>query len=189
MATAVFLPGESQGQRSLAGCSPRGHTEFNVTKAIYHARTRLEEIQELGSCTCLLKKSKSLKTCPPSSSQSTGSLMAAVHPSPFRGRGVEGQHFISSWVAGAHGNGSLELYPKETCPQGAKARADKGPSWGQGALLRPTCPPWREEPGMCKTESCFTHLGRAPGKRLETHSVFALSSRPGSFPSSEEPHF
>ena len=55
--TAVFLPGESQGQRSLAGCSPQGHTEFDVTERFsVHAHTRLEEIQELGSCTCLLKK-------------------------------------------------------------------------------------------------------------------------------------
>ena len=30
--TPVFLPGESQGQRSLAGCSPRGHTEPDMTE-------------------------------------------------------------------------------------------------------------------------------------------------------------
>ena len=30
--TPVFLPGDSQGQRSL-GRSPRGHKELNVTKA------------------------------------------------------------------------------------------------------------------------------------------------------------
>ena len=29
----VFLPGESQGQRSLAGYSPWGHTESDMTKA------------------------------------------------------------------------------------------------------------------------------------------------------------
>ena len=28
----VFLPGESQGQRSLANCSPRGHKESNMTE-------------------------------------------------------------------------------------------------------------------------------------------------------------
>ena len=28
--TPVFLPGESQGQRSLAGYSPYGHTELDV---------------------------------------------------------------------------------------------------------------------------------------------------------------
>ena len=26
----TFLPGESQGQRSLAGCGPRGHTELGT---------------------------------------------------------------------------------------------------------------------------------------------------------------
>ena len=28
--TPVFLPGESHGQRSLAGCSPEGHTELEM---------------------------------------------------------------------------------------------------------------------------------------------------------------
>ena len=33
MAThSVSLPGESQGQRSLAGCSPRGWKELHVTE-------------------------------------------------------------------------------------------------------------------------------------------------------------
>ena len=33
MATApVFLPGESHGQRGLAGCSPRGHKELDTTE-------------------------------------------------------------------------------------------------------------------------------------------------------------
>ena len=30
--TPVFLPGESYGQRSLAGCSPQGHTESDTTE-------------------------------------------------------------------------------------------------------------------------------------------------------------
>ena len=30
--TSVFLPGESDGQRSLAGCSPRGHKEPDKTE-------------------------------------------------------------------------------------------------------------------------------------------------------------
>ena len=31
--TLVFLPGESHGQRSLAGCSPKGHKELDMTEA------------------------------------------------------------------------------------------------------------------------------------------------------------
>ena len=31
--TPIFLPGESQGQRSLVGCRPWGHTELEVTLA------------------------------------------------------------------------------------------------------------------------------------------------------------
>ena len=30
--TLVFLPGESQGQRSLAGYSPQGHKELDTTE-------------------------------------------------------------------------------------------------------------------------------------------------------------
>ena len=32
--TPVFLPGESQGQRSLAGCSPWGRTESDMTEQL-----------------------------------------------------------------------------------------------------------------------------------------------------------
>ena len=38
----VFLPGESHGQRSLAGYSPWGHRESDIIEATYHA------------CTCVL---------------------------------------------------------------------------------------------------------------------------------------
>ena len=31
--TPVFLPGESQGRRSLVGCRPWGHTESDMTEA------------------------------------------------------------------------------------------------------------------------------------------------------------
>ena len=33
--TPVFLPGESHGQRSLAGYSPRGHKELDMTEHTY----------------------------------------------------------------------------------------------------------------------------------------------------------
>ena len=36
-ATPVFLPGESHGQRRLAGCGPWGHKESDATEAIEHA--------------------------------------------------------------------------------------------------------------------------------------------------------
>ena len=34
--TAVLLPGESHGQRSLAGYSPWGHKELDMTEATWH---------------------------------------------------------------------------------------------------------------------------------------------------------
>ena len=37
--TPVFLPGESHGQRTLAGCSPQGHcTESDRTEIAEHTR-------------------------------------------------------------------------------------------------------------------------------------------------------
>ena len=35
----IFLPGESQGQRSLAGYSPRGHKESDTTKWLTHTHS------------------------------------------------------------------------------------------------------------------------------------------------------
>ena len=40
--TPVFLPGESQGQRSLAGYSPWGHRESDTTEATLHAHTTVK---------------------------------------------------------------------------------------------------------------------------------------------------
>ena len=37
--TPVFLPGESQGQRSLAGNSPWGHKELDTTESASHTHT------------------------------------------------------------------------------------------------------------------------------------------------------
>ena len=40
--TSVFLPGESHGQRSLAGYSPWGHKELDMTEVTeYHAQERM----------------------------------------------------------------------------------------------------------------------------------------------------
>ena len=40
--TAVFLPRDSYGQRSLAGYSPQGHKELDMTEATEVARNILE---------------------------------------------------------------------------------------------------------------------------------------------------
>ena len=44
--TPVFLPGESHGQRSLAGYSPQGHKELNITEATGHACTHIYIISQ-----------------------------------------------------------------------------------------------------------------------------------------------
>ena len=38
--TSVFLPGESHGQRNLAGYSPQGCKESGMTEATEHAHTQ-----------------------------------------------------------------------------------------------------------------------------------------------------
>ena len=44
--TPVFLPGESQGQRSLVGYSPRGHKESDTAEATLHTHTRMCNVQK-----------------------------------------------------------------------------------------------------------------------------------------------
>ena len=41
--TLVFLPGESHGQRRLAGYSPRGHRESDTTEWVTHVRQKVHE--------------------------------------------------------------------------------------------------------------------------------------------------
>ena len=40
----IFLPGESQGQRSLVGCRLWGHTESDTTEATYSSSRRVRII-------------------------------------------------------------------------------------------------------------------------------------------------
>ena len=42
--TAVFLPGESHGQRSLVGYSPWGHKESGMTELTEHAHTQSDSV-------------------------------------------------------------------------------------------------------------------------------------------------
>ena len=51
--TAVFLPGEPHGQRRLAGCSPRGHTESDTTERLTLSLCQLHAFIDLKS-NCLL---------------------------------------------------------------------------------------------------------------------------------------
>jgi len=53
--TPVFLPGESHGQRSLAGCSPWGHRESDTTERLTHTYTKTggPERQACTSMSCL----------------------------------------------------------------------------------------------------------------------------------------
>ena len=54
----VFLPGECQGQRSLAGYSPQGHKESDTTEVTEHACTQQPKyilfltVNSLFSVTC-----------------------------------------------------------------------------------------------------------------------------------------
>ena len=46
--TPVLLPGESHGQRSLAGYSPQGHKELDTTEATQHAHSLILQIHQWG---------------------------------------------------------------------------------------------------------------------------------------------
>ena len=48
--TPVFLPGESHGQRRLAGYSPWGHKELDMTERLTHKHTHTY-ITESLTCT------------------------------------------------------------------------------------------------------------------------------------------
>ena len=52
--TPVFLPGESHGQRSLVGYSPRGRKESDKTERLTHThkggRQVLGNVSKLGCC-------------------------------------------------------------------------------------------------------------------------------------------
>ena len=51
--TPVFLPGESQGQRSLVGCRLWGHTELGTTEVTYHIIHKMDEqvlLHSTGIC-------------------------------------------------------------------------------------------------------------------------------------------
>ena len=48
--TPAFLPGESHGQRSLAGCSPWDHEESDTTRAMWHTHTHGSEKVPLNLC-------------------------------------------------------------------------------------------------------------------------------------------
>ena len=44
--TPLFLPGESHGQRSLEGCSPRGHKELDSAEATELTHAELSHFAE-----------------------------------------------------------------------------------------------------------------------------------------------
>ena len=53
--TLIFLPEESHGQKSLAGCSPWGHTESDMTEGTQHAHmSSIQYIYLVDKCIYLL---------------------------------------------------------------------------------------------------------------------------------------
>ena len=46
--TPVFLPGESQGQRSLVGCHLWGHTESDTTEATWQQQQQQSSVVSVG---------------------------------------------------------------------------------------------------------------------------------------------
>ena len=86
--TPVFLPGESQGLRSLVGYSPRGRKELDTTCGLY---------LYLATHAASAVAAKSLQSCPTLCDPIGGRLL---HPwdSPGENTGV-GCHFLLQWEA------------------------------------------------------------------------------------------
>ena len=65
--TPLLLPGEPQGQRSLAGCSPQGRREQDTTKAPEHTHTHTHRNVSQQTSTaahiCLGKMTRWLAIC------------------------------------------------------------------------------------------------------------------------------
>ena len=56
--TPVFLPGESQGQKSLVGYSPWGRKESDMTEVTEHTRITIKySRRELVSCLSMRRQS------------------------------------------------------------------------------------------------------------------------------------
>ena len=60
--TPVFLPGESQGRGSLAGCRLWGHTESDTTEATWQQQQQQQQ-QVSDTCFILVEHAKSLQSC------------------------------------------------------------------------------------------------------------------------------
>ena len=54
LSTPVFLPGESHGQKSLAGYSPWGYKELDITEQSWHRQVAKETQDSSSSPLCLL---------------------------------------------------------------------------------------------------------------------------------------
>ena len=64
--TPVFLPGESHGQRSLAGYSPQGREQLDTTEETWHMETYIKTSWLKANSSLMvqisLKKSKNTET-------------------------------------------------------------------------------------------------------------------------------
>ena len=61
--TPEFLPGESRGQRSLAGCSPWGRTDSDRTEATEHTRAAAENRASASPVPAAPQQSRSTWPC------------------------------------------------------------------------------------------------------------------------------
>ena len=95
--TPVFLPGESQGQRSLVGCCLWSLTESE--------RAPLTE----GSLLCSAAAAKSLQSCPTLWDPTDGSPPGSSIPGILQARTLE-------WVAISFSNACMHAKSLQSCP-------------------------------------------------------------------------
>ena len=103
--TSIFLPGESHGQRGLAGCSPWGHKELDMTEVTWHTCTspalipHLQKISNMCPLAALAVRTQAALTNPWAPPRAP----RAFNPSLFWVQFIPGTSSSDAWCSGARG--------------------------------------------------------------------------------------
>ena len=188
--TPVFLPGGSPGQRSLAGCRPRGHRESDATKRL-STQTRTQLFQHL-----LLKDSyfNSLNNRLLFAAPAANNTGKREHPHLIK-TNPEGRKLVrkvEEWVQSRQLlglQGTDGLYPGTAH---SHVRTCLRPV-GQRSLLTPGDPKTQDAKAKAKPTATSDRLGRPPGNHRDAGAwkvrrlVQSRSIRPAGGKAAERP--
>ena len=135
--TKVLLPGKSHGWRSLVGCSPWGHEEWDTTEQL-HFHLSLSCIGEGNGnplqCSCL------------ETPRDWGAWWAVIY-------GVAQGRTRLKWLSSSSSS-SGSNHKESACntrDQSSVPGLRRCPGEGNGNPLQYACPPWTEEPGRLQS--------------------------------------